>query len=60
MDRRVFLAGSLAAAALPLVRASDFPSRPVRVISPYAAGGGLMCSCARPARCWGRSWGSPS
>src|SRR2546427_436306 len=40
MDRRVFLAGSLAAAALPLVRASDFPSRPVRVISPYAAGGG--------------------
>lgn len=40
MDRRAFLAGALAASAAPFAWAGDFPSRPVRVISPYAAGGG--------------------
>ena len=40
MDRRVFLASALAATATPLAWAEGFPARPVRVISPYAAGGG--------------------
>ena len=40
MDRRLFLAGSLAASFAPRLHAQTFPSRPVRVISPYAAGGG--------------------
>ena len=40
MDRRAFLASALAAAATSAAWANSFPSRPVRVISPYAAGGG--------------------
>ncbi|AEB82954.1 tripartite tricarboxylate transporter substrate binding protein [Alicycliphilus denitrificans] len=40
MDRRAFLASALAATATSAAWANSFPSRPVRVISPYAAGGG--------------------
>jgi tripartite-type tricarboxylate transporter receptor subunit TctC len=42
MQRRIFLAGSLplALAAAGVRAAEPFPSRPVRVIVPYAAGGG--------------------
>ena len=40
MDRRAFLASALATAATSAAWANSFPSRPVRVISPYAAGGG--------------------
>lgn len=39
MDRRAFLASALAATATSAAWANSFPSRPVRVISPYAAGG---------------------
>ncbi|WP_245431087.1 Bug family tripartite tricarboxylate transporter substrate binding protein [Rhodoplanes roseus] len=43
MDRRQLCAGLLAApfvAAPSLVRAQAFPSRPIRLVVPYAAGGG--------------------
>lgn len=43
MDRRNFCLGAVSAAALcaPAARAADpFPTRPVRIIVPYAAGGG--------------------
>ena len=40
MDRRVFLASTLAAGFTPQLHAQNYPSRPVRMISPYAAGGG--------------------
>ena len=43
MDRRYFCLGSLSAAALATTRAwaaDPFPNKPVRVIVPYAAGGG--------------------
>ena len=43
MDRRAFLATSVVASlasALPTAWANGFPARPVRVISPFAAGGG--------------------
>lgn len=40
MDRRSFVAGAVMLATSPLLRAQGFPSKPVRVISPYAAGGG--------------------
>ncbi len=40
MDRRSFMAAAAMLAAPPLLHAQGFPSKPVRVISPYAAGGG--------------------
>lgn len=42
MDRRQFTAlaaGTLASAALPMARAQDWPSRPIKVLQGFAAGG---------------------
>ncbi|MBX3599878.1 MAG: tripartite tricarboxylate transporter substrate binding protein [Rubrivivax sp.] len=42
MDRRRFTAlaaGTLASAALPMARAQDWPSRPIKVLQGFAAGG---------------------
>lgn len=40
MDRRSFMAAATLLAAPPLLHAQGFPNKPIRVISPYAAGGG--------------------
>jgi hypothetical protein len=50
---RSFVIGALALAALTAVRADEFPSRTVTIVSPYQAGGTsdiIVCSAAcRPA-----------
>src|SRR5262249_20061135 len=42
LTRRTFVQAALASALLPrIARAADFPTRPIRVIVPYAPGGAL-------------------
>lgn len=40
MDRRAFIAGAAVLSTSPLLYAQSYPNKPVRIISPYAAGGG--------------------
>ncbi|WP_406623292.1 tripartite tricarboxylate transporter substrate binding protein [Acidovorax sp. SDU_ACID1] len=59
MDRRAFLASALAATATPLAWAEGFPARPVRVISPYAAGGGPDVQLRQAGPALGEALGQP-
>ena len=60
MQRRLFLASSLPLAlAAAGVRAQGFPSRPVRVIVPYAAGGGPDVLLRQLAPRLGEALGQP-
>ncbi len=40
MQRRTFLAGAATAALAPSVRADTWPSRPIKLVAPFAPGGG--------------------
>ncbi len=59
MDRRVFLASTLAAGFAPQLHAQSYPSRPVRVISSYAAGGGPDIQLRQAGPALGELLGQP-
>ncbi|GAC1532230.1 MAG: tripartite tricarboxylate transporter substrate binding protein [Ramlibacter sp.] len=61
MDRRSFCCAASALALMPLgVRAADgFPTRPVRIISPYAAGGGPDVQLRQAGPTLGEALGQP-
>jgi tripartite-type tricarboxylate transporter receptor subunit TctC len=65
MNRRTLLAGLTGAAALAAVRgaraqaADDFPSRPIRIIVPQAAGSGVDLQARTLAQKMAEFWGQP-
>ena len=62
MDRRTFCAAASAAAWLPSLAAraaEPYPTRPVRVISPYAAGGGPDVQLRQAGPVLGEGLGQP-
>jgi tripartite-type tricarboxylate transporter receptor subunit TctC len=61
MDRRTFCTAASAAWLLPLAAraAEPYPSRPVRVISPYAAGGGPDVQLRQAGPALGEALGQP-
>jgi tripartite-type tricarboxylate transporter receptor subunit TctC len=62
IDRRTFLAASASAAVLPIASAAaetvdQYPSRPVRIIVPQAAGSGVDLQARLLAQKLGEMWG---
>ena len=60
LKKMVSLAGLALALLTPVAHADSYPSKPLRIVVPYAAGGGTDILARLFAQKLGDSWGTPA